>query len=232
MFNLLKSELYKLKYDKLLLIISGMILLFGMNNFFLQNVTSGQMAFVQNTKDYVALFASAAYAGMSIGGDFSKRTIHKLVMAGHSRIAVLISKLISYFIGCTILYLLSIVIVTIPYTIAMGWGAAFTASEIGMTASTIFISLLFHLCTAGILFFIAFCIKETGISTAVCLFVILVVVLASNNAVTTDGTVAYAISGGTAVAQQLIIQTCIFAAVKLFLSVLGTYITFRKAELK
>ncbi len=75
-------------------------------------------------------------------------------------------------------------------------------------------------------------IKDTGISTAVCLFVALVFVLASNNSPITDGAVAHALSGGVQVAQQLILQTYIFATIKLLFGFLGTYITFRKAELK
>ncbi len=152
MFNLLKAERYKLKYDKLLFIISAMIFLFGVNNFFLQNVTSGKMAFIQDTINYIALFAFAAYAGMSIGGDFSRRTIHKLVMAGHSRVSVIVSKLISYFVGCSILYLFCTAVVTIPYSIAMGWGTAFSVKELGFLIAAIAISLFLHLCTAGIFF--------------------------------------------------------------------------------
>lgn len=232
MFNLIKSELYKLRFDRILIILAAMIFAVGVNNFGLQTVANGREAFTASTKDFVALFACAAYAGMAIGGDFSKRTIQKLVMAGHKRISVLVSKLLSYFVGCTILYIISTLFITLPYVLALGWGVDFTNGEIRMIIGTMLLSMLFHLCTATITFFIAFWIKETGIATAVCLFIMLVLVLAMNNTGTADNMVAYAMSSGIALDKELIWQTITMSIIELCGGTVLAYLLFRKVELK
>lgn len=232
MFNLIKSELYKLRFDRILLILVVMILAVGINNFGLQTVSNGREAFTANTKDFVTLFACAAYAGMTIGGDFMKRTIHKLVMAGHSRISILISKLFSYFVGCTILYVTSTIFITIPPVLASGWGVAFTAGEFRMVIGTMLLSIMFHLCTATIPFLIAVGIKETGIATAVCLFIMMVLVLAMNNSGTADNVVAYAVSSGTSLDTGIISQVVTMSLIELFGGTIITYLLFRRVELK
>ncbi|MEJ7175150.1 hypothetical protein WL278_12445 [Staphylococcus caprae] len=226
MINLVKSELYKIKFERSIWIILLMVLAISVNNFGLQTSSSGKEALMSSTRDFVTLFACATYAGMSIGNDFSKRTINKVIISGHTRFTVMLSKLIHFYFGCTIIYFSTAFLITIPYALTKGWGTNLT--EVKAVFVYLILTLFFTLCTSTIMFLIAFIIKETGVATAICIFAMLVFILSIKDSSFAATTMAINFINGNG----SIIIGILFGIVQMILGIVLSYIHFKKVELK
>lgn len=229
MYNLLKVELYKLKRDKNLLIIGVLIIVFGTINIAFQPDKNGKLSFISEFKDIFALLGCALYAGISIGSEFTNRTIQKKIVMGYSRIEIVFSKLISYFIGCIVLFLLSGIMFGGVYTLFYGWGQALTVHELFFIVNYTLIGIILNLCICSISFFISFFIKDTGISTAISICIVGFIISFSQNAWTY---VAYCLASNTKIDFQSALITILFCLITLIAMLSVTCISFKKSELK
>ncbi|KXA38878.1 ABC transporter permease [Staphylococcus lugdunensis] len=228
MKNLIKSEIYKIKFEKCIWIILILILFVSLNNFGLQTSSNGKEAFCSSTRDFVTLFACAAYAGMSIAYDFSNRTINNLIISGHNRLKVLLSKLVRYYLGCIIIYFSSTIIITLPYLLTKGWGNEFDFDELNYIILYITLTLFFTISTSTIMFFIAFFIKETGLATTLCLFTMLVIILSIKDTQFSSITLTDDILTGN----KTFFYGMVWGLIQIIIPLILSFIHFRKVELK
>lgn len=229
MRDLVKVEIYKLKRDRNLLIIALLIIIFGVINIVFQPNENGRLSFINEFKDIFALLGCSLYAGISIGSEFTNRTIQKKIVIGYSRSDVVFSKLISYFIGCIVLFLVSAIMFGVIYSIFYGWGQPLTIYEIIFIISYTLLDIILNLCICSVSFFIAFLIKDAGISTAISICVIGIIISFSQNAWTY---VAYYLASNTKIDFQSAFITISFCLITLITMSLGTYFSFERCELK
>ena len=171
MYNLLKSELYKLKYSKELKLTLLLICILGAITIYFHGNPTGRENLLDESTQIFSLIACAIFAGMFIGNEFSKRTIFHLIVSGHSRVSVLSSKFLSYLIGCIIIIVSNIIINGGLYTIFYGWSVPFNKPELIFTITYILINILFSLCIASIVFIIPFIIRDRTMATVTSAFI-------------------------------------------------------------
>lgn len=176
MTNLLKAELYKLKYSKELKMCIILVISLAIINTMFHGMPNGRSLFLGEFREMSTLFISALFAGMSIGGEFSKRTIYHPITTGHSRSSVLISKYISYSIGALIILLSGFIFFDIMYSLFYGWGVSFSNSEVLFIIKYSVLSIIFNLSISSISFFTSILIKDSGMSTAICVFIMGIII--------------------------------------------------------
>lgn len=230
MINLIKAEWFKLKRDKNILIITIIIVVAGIITLVSNTNSTGKLLYSGEMKTMVALTACALYAGISIGTDFTRRTIQRNVMAGHNRITILISRLISYLFVCALFSLLTAIIFGGVYSLFYGWGEEFTNDELIYVIKSTILSILFNLCNASIMFFISFLIKDTGVSTAVSICIMILLMITTQNS---DGYVADFLGGGIYYMEtNVIYQAILLALSKIMGSIALSCYCFKRSELK
>lgn len=171
MSNILKSELYKLKYSKELKLVLLLISILGVITMYFHGNPTGRENILDETGAMFSLGCCAIFAGMFIGNEFSKRTIFHLIVSGHSRFSIILSKFIAYLAGCSIIIIFSFIINGGIYTIFYGWGIPFNKSEYIFLITYILINLLFSLCIASIVFIVPIIIRDGVMATVISAFV-------------------------------------------------------------
>lgn len=171
MYNLIKAEIYRLKYNKEIRLCIILIIILGIINLYFHGIPTGRESLTNESTDMFSLMACAIFAGMYIGSEFSKRTIYHLIVSGHSRFSVLISKLTSYLIGCFIIIASNLFINGGIYSMFYGWGAPFNGSEIMFIVMYVLINILFILCIATMVFLVPFIVRDGAMATAVSVFI-------------------------------------------------------------
>ncbi|MCR6514928.1 ABC transporter permease [Clostridium sp. LY3-2] len=171
MCNILKAELYKLKYSKELKLTLLLIIIIGTITIYFHGNPTGRENLLDESTAIFSLISCAIFSGMFIGNEFSKRTIFHLIVSGHSRFSILISKFLSYLIGCLIIIIFNIIINGGIYTIFYGWGVPFDNSELTFTIIYILINILFSLCIASITFLVPIIIRDGTIATVISTFI-------------------------------------------------------------
>lgn len=171
MFNLIKSEIYKLKYDKEIRLCILLITIFGVINLYFHGHATGRENLLHESMDMISLVACAVFSGISIGGEFSKRTIYHLIISGHSRFSVFVSKFVSYLLGCTFIVAINIIINGGIYSVLYGWGKPFDYIEIMFIIKYIIVNIIFILCIASAVFIVPFIVRDGAMATVVSTFI-------------------------------------------------------------
>lgn len=167
MFNLLKSEVCKIKNSrelKLCMLLIGFLELIKVLN---KVTPNGRISLASSNGDLLILMISALFVGMFITSEFSKRTISHLIIAGHSRLKVYLSKYISYMIGMLIIILTSLFFRVGIYTIIYGWGTSLNSQIIYFIIIYSILNALCMLSLTSIVFIVPFIIKDIGASIGV-----------------------------------------------------------------
>lgn len=178
MNNLIKSEIYKLKYDKNMYFISIAVIILGIISVAFKSFESGYYSFTSQFRDMVGIFACSVYASMSIGMEFNNRTMSKKVIIGYSRSSIVLSKLFSFIVASFIILTINLVSMTGIYSLIYGWGVEF---NLLVTISSFMTQSLINICVCMIAFFISFIIKESGKSTATIILIMALIVFISQN---------------------------------------------------
>lgn len=168
MYNLLKSDLYKLKYSKELKLSLLLIILLGTINILSQVRETGKLMFISEFSDMFGLMGCTLFAGMFIGKEFTNRTIYHPVMTGCGRSSILFSKFLTYWFGCFIILGVNLILNGGVYSIIYGWGQPMVTAEWLFIIKYSFLHVIFNLCLTSAAFFISVLIKDTGMATAVC----------------------------------------------------------------
>lgn len=179
MYNLLKAEMFKIKYSKELKICILLIVILGITNVSFHEMESGKHSLTSEGREMIGLLICTLFAGMYIGAEFSQKTIYHPVISGYKRFSVLVSKYISYLVACTIILITNLLMMGGLYSIFYGWGEAFTSTEFQFITTYSIVGLFLDLCLVSISFFIAFQLEDTGISIAVSLVAMGIILLTS-----------------------------------------------------
>lgn len=166
MYNLLKSDLYKLKYSKELLLSTLVVIIFGIINVMTGSDESGKDYFTREFTDWGSMIGCTLFAGMFIGKDFANRTIYHSITIGKRRLSILLSKYITYLTGCSLMIIINLLISSAIYPLVHGWGHPMDSGEIVFILTYSMTHLILNLCITSLPFMIAVLIKDTGIATA------------------------------------------------------------------
>lgn len=164
MYNLLKSEIYKLKYSKELLIcIIGLFVLGAINIYYGGGLT-GKEVLSSESREMFGIMACTLFSITYIGKDFVYKTINHTLASGHRRGKVLLGKYISYIIACIIILVTNYLFMGGLYGFFYGWGQSFNGIELYFLIVYILIGIFFDLCIVSIPFFICMSIRNSSIS--------------------------------------------------------------------
>lgn len=133
MLNLIKTETYKLKRQKIIYILVIAVIAISAFGAFSEinlltvpdNPVTGRESFANAFQDVFMLFIIAVFAGFYVGSDFTNRTIQAQLSRGHRRMDILLSKAFVFSISSGILMLLYPVTVCTIHTVKFGWGEVF-----------------------------------------------------------------------------------------------------------
>ena len=164
MHNLLKSEIYKLRYSKELLICIIGLFILGAINIYFGGIINGKASLANLSREMFGIMACTVFAITYIGKDFISKTINHTLTAGHRRNKVLLGKYITYIIACIIILLTNYLFMGGLYSIFYGWGQSFTESELYFVIVYISMGIFFDLCIASIPFFICILIRNSSIA--------------------------------------------------------------------
>lgn len=170
MMCLMKAELYKLKKDIPIWIISLTLICCAGVSIFTEVYSSVENAVLNLGKDCMALIlACAVYGGFSCTDDFTNRTIIYAVTYGNRRFQILLVKYCRYIIGCT-------AIIISYMTVSMMISFLVLGTEISLpyllmyAVKSLFLSLPLFWEIAAVFFFIAIITRKStmtmGISVA------------------------------------------------------------------
>ncbi len=170
MMCLMKAELYKLKKDIPIWIISLILICCAGISVFTEVYSSAESAVLNLGKDSMALIlACAVYGGFSCTDDFTNRTIIYAVTYGNRRFQILLAKYCRYIFGCTIIIISYMSVSMIVSFLALGTEIASPYLFV-YTVKSLFLSLPLFWEIAAVFFFIAIITRKStmtmGISVA------------------------------------------------------------------
>lgn len=229
MYNLLKAEMYKLKYSKELKICTLLIVILGIINISFHGMESGKISLTSEGREMIGLLVCTLFAGMYIGAEFSHKTIYHPVISGYKRFSVLVSKYISYLVACSIILITNLLMMGGLYSFFYGWGEAFTSAEFQLIATYSIVGLFLDLCVVSISFFIAFQLKDTGTSIAVSLVAMGIILITSQ---TFWEKIAYYIADGTLILEGIPIMMTILLVLLPVLVLFISNLFFSKQDVK
>lgn len=179
MFNLLKSEVYKLLRStafRVLLFLNTIFSTFA-SVMFVQSsksnpdfIITGKDALASGFSDTLLLFVFCGIlSGLFVASEFSSGGIRNMITYGHSRLKVFSAKLIIYSLGSLLLTTIYPTILTLTSTSAHGWGVSFSTSETLTAFRIILLALLLNLTLILLCGVISFLVKENGLSIGICI---------------------------------------------------------------
>ena len=175
MYNLIKTELYKLKRQKLFIILFLIVIAISSFSTFSEinlvtptNPVTGKESFANAFQDIFMLFVIAIFAGFYIGSDFSNRTIQTELSRGHKRTDIIFAKAFVYSLGASVLMLLYPITVCIIHTINFGWGEAFSISSILYFLRVTLLGSILNIGTACIYVCFSFLCRDIPKTICVC----------------------------------------------------------------
>lgn len=175
MINLLKSEFYKLKTSKAFLAILLLNILQSiLCPILFSRAMTGKKALIQvfAAQEFIGFFIfTGLFAAYYIGNEFSFRHIVNLISYGHKRRDIVLAKSIVYYVGITIINLLSPILITIINTLMNGYGESFTFNSFIFIVEIFFLMTLVYIALSSIALLISFIFKNPII--IVSLFVIM-----------------------------------------------------------
>lgn len=177
MLNLIKLELYKLrKQHTFKIILISVIAIAAFSAYSEIRLLSadglsgsGKAAFANAFQDIFMLFMSAIFAGFYIGSDFSNKTIQSQLSQGHSRLDILLSKALIFFVGASIIMLLHPITVSIIHTFHYNWGEPFTAASLCYILRVAFFGATLNIGTTSVFVLIAFVCRDVPKTICFCL---------------------------------------------------------------
>ncbi len=133
MKNIIKSQLFQLKYERLYLIIMILVTVFITAIALLDNAMSvkalsipltGCMYFFNTVPNIISISILPALmlVGQMCCGDFTDKTTNYEIMSGHKRSEVFLGRAIPCVITCTICAVLVMAVPVVVLTIMNGWG--------------------------------------------------------------------------------------------------------------
>lgn len=180
MSNLLKTELYKLFHSRYFwgigifnLLLSSVLLLDSKgktSNLFLASLYNTPLLY----------FLIIVFASLFVGNDFSGKTLHLYIMAGHKRNRVFLAKVIVYQIGCIIILALPLFI----HELIRLFCTRETFIAIDGTLVTIVLTAFSMMAMCILPLFLAFIFRDIGRTLAVSmiLFFLMIFFMNGNNA--------------------------------------------------
>lgn len=179
MNNLLQMERYRLKYNKLFIGCSLLSILYGVfaSKSYVVDLTTRVdaigifSAMVYDSTIWLVLFS--AILALLIGQDFTNRTIHLEIVAGHSRIKIFISKCLIYLALFNILMLLSPIVGSIRMSFQLGWGGSWNSNVMYILRVVGFLVLL-NSAVFSICIFFAFLFRDSAKTVSVSMIVLFV----------------------------------------------------------
>lgn len=166
MLNLIKSELFKLRRQKLMAVLFAAVIAisafsaFSELNFTAAGRIGGKAGFANAFQDIFMFFIVAVFAGFYIGSDFSNRTIQSALAGGHRRFDIILSKTAVFSVNASLLLLLYPATVCLIHTVDSGWGAAFGPSSVLYLLRVAFLGGILHLGSACLYVCIAFLCRD------------------------------------------------------------------------
>lgn len=176
MYNLIKAELYKLKRQKLFIVLFLIVIALSSFSAFSEinlittptNPIMGKDSFANAFQDIFMLFVIAVFAGFYIGSDFSNRTIQAELSRGHKRADIVYAKAFVYSLSASALMLLYPTTVCIIHTITFGWGEVFNISSILYLFRITLLGSILNTGTACIYLCFAFLCRDIPKTICVC----------------------------------------------------------------
>ncbi|MDR3090629.1 MAG: ABC transporter permease subunit [Clostridiales bacterium] len=171
MADIIRAELYNLKRSrgyKWLLAVDAALCVLLIVSLLLQHrvVYSGKLLFENGFRDFLFIIICAVFAGLSIGADFSSRTINRHIASGYERVSVLAGKTAVYFIAAVPLFSIYPIISGIAGSLIWSWGEPLTASSIAHIALVFIMSATLNLGICGFFVFCSFLLQDAGKSIA------------------------------------------------------------------
>lgn len=175
MLNLLKLEIYKLKYSKSFWLISVVVILVEFIYIVKNGTITGIKAFESSMYDVATMMIiGSIFAGLSIGTDFISRCINQEITAGHSRVKIFLSKVIILFFATEIIMLLYPITSVIINTISNGWGEPFGIYTIFYILRTFLLRIIIDLSCISLWVFFAFLFKDVARTMGVSIFIFII----------------------------------------------------------
>ena len=169
MYNILKAEMYKLKYSKELMIcLIGLLILAIINTYYGSGEGGARAALIHPSRETFGIIACSLFAVTYVGKDLVSKTINHTLTSGHERGKVFLSKYLCYLIGCVIILLANYVFTGSTYGLLYGWGQVFNSSELYFLIVYMVVGIFFNICISSISFFICILVKNSSVSIALC----------------------------------------------------------------
>lgn len=184
MLNLIKCEFLKLKKSIAFKVVLAIICVYGTmmtitNIIQVTPITpiNGISAFLFALAEQssIVVIIGAVMAGIFICADFENRTIQSTIACGHSRMTLLISKAIAYFVAMALIMVPYPVIMSICISIHSGFGTPLSFGILlNMLASMLSI-ILINTVALSVCVFIAFTIRKSGAVIGSCIGILAVI---------------------------------------------------------
>lgn len=250
MLNLIQTEVYKLKRQKLTAILILVVIAISAFSAFSEihllaapgNLVTGKMSFSNAFQDIFMLFIIAVFAGFYIGSDFSNRTIQWELSRGHKRLDIIVSKACVFSISASLIMLLYPITVCLINTIKFGWGEPFDMFSLFYLIRVTLLGSILNIGTACIYVCLAFLCRDIPGTICVC-FAFPVVFSAINSSLgkqlpivgklldfSTLSQLKYIVEDRVSIGSFITIIGSTFATIIIFL-LIGNYF-FSKAEIK
>lgn len=176
MLNLINTEFYKLKRQKLIMILLIAVIAISAFSAFSEinllttpdHYVSGKESFANAFQDVFMLFVIAVFAGFYIGSDFTNRTIQAALSRGHRRLDIIFSKAVVFSISASFIMLLYPVTVCIIHTLKFGWGAPFHIVSVFYLCRVAILGSILNIGTANIYVCFAFLCRDIPKTICVC----------------------------------------------------------------
>ncbi|RDY27672.1 hypothetical protein CHL78_008080 [Romboutsia weinsteinii] len=166
MYNLLKAEIYKLKYSKELLIcLVGLFVLSAINIYY-GNIEGAKSTLASQSREMFGLMACTLFAVTYVGKDSLTKTISYTLTSGQSRGRVILSKYCCFLIASTIILIMNYILMGGLYSIFYGWGQLFNSEELYFLIAYIMLGIYFDLCIVSIPFFICILVNTSSLAMA------------------------------------------------------------------
>lgn len=175
--DLVHAELYKLLKRKTLALCLAFVLAIEMINGFLHG--GDQIKTMTLLMEIIGLITCALFAGLFVCTDFSSRTIYHILTSGKSRVCVWLGKYLAYFAACFVLLLVNVLAANISLLLFRSDQLALSdlAWQFVLGYSTA--GVIYDLCLVSLFFLIAMQIKESGLTIAIA--VVLVGLMVANS---------------------------------------------------
>lgn len=260
MFNFVRANLYKALQSKTFVVLMAVSTIASVAMIVLKNgIATGSLnasltgiSFLVSDASMLTLLG-AILASAIIGGEFESKWFHHAIIAGYSRLQIVIGKLFTYVILfglLTLPYLIGAIIVErfairvqtpTPGLGVLTIAESVTDESFGYLLVLLFVMFIVYVGQVSLTVLLAFTVKKPMLVIPIFSFISAMAgqVAANASAVPTlekllnstpFGSQYIALSAN--VANRTLVEAVLFSALFVFIMAIGTYLSFRKAELK